>query len=232
LKIKDVEVEVIGYGNEPVSLGDLIGNHFEIIIRDIDKRPKPVKEVPNYFDEQRFGKKRNNHLVGKNMIKGNFKNAAELIDFNYKGTDYVGFLRRIPKKILMMYVHAYQSYLWNSIVNEYLQCKYKKNARIPIVGFGTEVKDKRLRKIVEKIMEDENITFRDFIIRAMPELSSQGNERDMFVKISKLKIGELEDDELNKGKRKIKISFCLPKGAYATNVIKMIFNKGNICDHC
>ncbi len=224
IELKDIEVKIIGKGDEPISLGDLKENYFEIIVRNINEKPKPKKEIPNYFDEQRFGKNKNNHLIGKAIVKKDFKKAAEIIDSNYKGPDYVGFLKQKPKKILMLYVHAYQSYIFNNIVNKYLQCKYKKNAKIPLVGFGTEIKDKQIKEITKKIMKKENITYRDFIIRQIPELSSEGHERDLFIKIKNLKIGNLKKDELNKGKKKIKISFSLQKGAYATNVIKNLFN--------
>jgi len=223
IKLKDIEVKFIGYSSEPISLGDLKENYFEITVRNINKKPKAINEVPNYFDEQRFGKNKNNHLIGKEITKGNFKKAVRILEKEFKGTDYVGYLRQIPKKILMIYIHSYQSFLFDSILYKYLQCKYKKNTKIPLIGFGTEMKNKQIKDIAEKIMEKENISYRDFIIRQIPELSSEGNERVMFVKIKNLKISKLEKDELNKGKKKVKVSFCLPKGAYATNVIKTLF---------
>jgi tRNA(Glu) U13 pseudouridine synthase TruD len=76
---------------------------------------------------------------------------------------------------------------------------------------------------LEKIMEKENINFQDFVIRAIPDLSSAGTERKLYVEIKDLKIGELENDELNIGMKKIKVSFSLGKGSYATEVIKAMF---------
>ena len=35
-------------------------------------------------------------------------------------------------------------------------------------------------------------------------------------------IGKLEEDELNKGKYKVKIGFELGRGSYATNVVKFL----------
>ena len=238
IRIKDIEVKVIGYGNEPISLGDLKKNYFEITVRNIDKKPKKLDKVINYFDEQRFGINKNNHLIGKDIIKGNFKEAInkilsnnpELKDFIDKNpTNYIGTLRKLPKKILLLYIHSYQSYLWNKTVNEYLQCKYNSEEKIPIVGFGTEIKNKILKQIIEDIMKEEDITYRDFIIKQLPELSQEGSERDLFVKVKDLKIGELEKDDLNPGKNKVKFSFYLDKGAYATNVIKEIFRIAQTC---
>ena len=100
-----------------------------------------------------------------------------------------------------------------------------KNFKIPIAGFGTEFKDYDaiIEKIINKIMDDEGLCLRDFIIRRIPELSSEGGIREMYAEAKNLKIGKLEDDELNKGKKKIKISFILDKGCYATEFIKQLF---------
>ena len=57
-----------------------------------------------------------------------------------------------------------------------------------------------------------------------PELASAGGVRQASVKASKLKIGRLQKDELNEGKKKVKVNFELPKGAYATLLIKVLFS--------
>jgi tRNA(Glu) U13 pseudouridine synthase TruD len=64
--------------------------------------------------------------------------------------------------------------------------------------------------------------YRDFIIKPFPELSMEGDMREGFVDIGKLRFGEVEDDELIEGK-KVTISFVLPKGSYATMVVKKLF---------
>ena len=38
--------------------------------------------------------------------------------------------------------------------------------------------------------------------------------------VANLTIGTLEDDELNDGRKKVRVVFSLPKGSYATMVIK------------
>ena len=63
----------------------------------------------------------------------------------------------------------------------------------------------------------------DFIIRQFPYLIEETVYRDVFVKIKDFKILNYEKDELNPEKFKEKISFFLPKGSYATMVIKQMF---------
>ncbi|NQV08942.1 tRNA pseudouridine(13) synthase TruD [Candidatus Woesearchaeota archaeon] len=222
IETEELMLKFLGKGKERINLGDLEGNKFIITVRNIENKPKRITKIVNYFDDQRFGINKNNHVVGKLIIKKKFKEAVEEIDQEAEENNYISSLREIPKRILRLYVHAYQSYLWNKTVEEYIKTE-NKNTKIPLVGFGTELKGK-LKKIVENLMKQEEITLRDFIIREIPELSSEGNERDLFAEIKNLKISDLENDELNKTKKKYTISFELQKGSYATQVIKQLFS--------
>ncbi len=226
LKIKDIELEFLGYGDEPITLGDLEGNYFEITIRNLDSfNIKTPKKVINYFGEQRFS--RNNIEIGKNIIRKDFRKACEILELEVKNNDYIGALKTIPKRLLKMYAHAYQSFIWNETVKEITQNKIKAE-EIPLIGFGTELEEfPEVKKIIENILERENLTLTDFIIKQIPELSLEGGTRKVFIKIKDFKILKKENDELNKTKKKIKISFTLPKGSYATVVVKELLNPLN-----
>ncbi|MEK6939536.1 MAG: tRNA pseudouridine(13) synthase TruD [Nanoarchaeota archaeon] len=248
VKINDVSLEYYGYGNKPISLGDLEGNRFEIIIRNIElEKTEKILWLENYFDEQRFSQ--NNVNIGKYLLKKDFRRAASFIDdlkaqkyLEQKPTDYVGALKVLPIRLLRMYVNAYQSYLWNKTVARYLDQQGKtlkkidysngelvfisdqekfKDLKIPLIGFGhEEAEDKEVQTIIDKIMEEENISYRDFIIKQIPELTLEGELRTVFVEVKDLKVGKKEKDQLNPGKKKMKVSFTLPKGSYATMAIK------------
>jgi tRNA pseudouridine13 synthase len=245
LELKDIWLEFLGYSNQPISLGDLEGNNFEIIVRSIAGKPKKITRIINYFGEQRFSK--NNAEIGKAIIKKDFKKAVDrIIDsigadekkviahLEKNKNDFVGALKTMPWKTLNMYIHAYQSKIWNETVKELvkkappaLEAQLKKshlNFKLPLIGFATEIQDKDVKQIIDMILQNENVKREDFVIRAIPDLSSAGNERELFVEINDLKIGELDDDELNPGRKKVKISFSLGKGSYATEVIKALFS--------
>jgi len=245
LKLKDIELKYAGRGSKPVSLGDLEGNEFVITVRNLDKKDieKAKKKsedstlMPNYFGEQRFS--RNNYVIGKYIIKRDFKKAAELIlkregdvekpvkeHISKNRNDVIGGLRMINKKLLKLYVHSYQSRLWNEAAKEYIkQTNGKKNTSIPIIGFGLGIiKDKKLESIISSIMEKEDLAPRDFIIHQIPEMSSEGNDRDLFTEIKNPKITDIGKDELNENKQKIIVSFSLRKGSYATEAVKFLFS--------
>ena len=242
-EFKNIKLKYLMNGKEPISLGDLEGNEFTITIRNLaNNEIKKIKKlqnkrinVPNLYGPQRFSK--SNHLIGKSIVKRDFKKAVELILENdgilenqikeyikKNKNNYAGALRLIPLKTRKLFVHSYQSFLFNEVVKQYL--KIQKNTKIPIIGFNFEIngiKDNKLKNIIKNILKEEKISPREFIISQMPELTSEGGSRDMFFKLKDLKVLEIGSDELNKNKQKIKINFTLPKSCYATTALEFIF---------
>ena len=108
--IDNVTIECVGHGNIPISLGDLEGNKFEIVVRNLDNiSVEKISFVENYFDEQRFSK--NNARIGKNLIKKEFSEAVKLIDNrrvqeHMPKTDSIGALRKLPLRMVRMYINA------------------------------------------------------------------------------------------------------------------------------
>ncbi len=291
LKLDNIKIKFLGYGNKPISLGDLTGNNFEIIVRHLDRFAiDKTKYFPNYFDEQRFSL--HNVDIGRHLLKKEFKEAVKLIDdtrceehLRKHQNDFVGAMKKLPLRLLRMYLNAYQSYLWNETVAEYLRRNgevlkevayslgklvFIKDTEtflgleVPLIGFASEdlvnnstkyltkneqrkdkeikdkeidskkieykelenqkVKNKEIKEIITSLMKKEDLDYTDFIFKEIPELSLEGELRTIFVEIKNLKVGQAEGDELNSGKKKVKLSFSLGKGSYATMVVKKIVN--------
>jgi len=206
--LKNVDFEYVGRGKQRIFLGSLKGNEFILTLRDLDKKISPVKEVINYFGEQRLSEK--NAVVGKMLVKKQFKDACKELELSVEKNDYVGSLKRLGKERLKFYIHSYNSYLWNRLAE-----KSKKKV-IPILGYLTEGKD------YEHILKEEGVAKEDFIVRSIPEIGVEGGERNRMVKVEHFKNLSFENDELHKGKKKQVISFFLEKGAYATTVLEAL----------
>jgi tRNA pseudouridine13 synthase len=84
-----VEIKNIYRSNKAVKVGNLIGNNFEIIIRNINQKVKTTdfKKIysyliksggfPNFYGVQRFGIIRPiTHVVGRYIVKDDFENAV------------------------------------------------------------------------------------------------------------------------------------------------------------
>lgn len=248
INLNNIELKYLSNGKEPISLGNLEGNEFIITVRNLNnediKKINKLKnknlKVPNLYGIQRFS--RNNHLVGKAIIKKDFKKAIELILENNgwienkikvhlknNKNNYIEALRLIPLKTRKIFVHSYQSFLFNKIVNRYLKDNKNnlKNLKIPITGFGFElnsIKNNQLKIQFKKVIQEEKINPRDFVINQMPELTSEGGFRNLFFKLE-FKILEIGEDELNQNKLKVKVNFILPKSCYATTALEFIFHE-------
>ena len=236
LKIEDVNLEFVGYSKERINLGDLKENKFKITIRNLNKKIKLPKklQLENYFDSQRFGKDNNTHEIGKLILKRNFKEVCKILNLEINNNDPIGALRKQPLKLLKFYISAYQSYIWNKNLNEIIKQnksiktikselgeisfsnKKIKPFKIPLLNFDTEEDI-----ILTKIMKEENISKLDFIIKQIPELIYASIEREAFIEIKNIK-SKFSKDELNKEKLKLVLEFNLPKGSYATMLIKKI----------
>lgn len=89
LKAPDLSVLWAARHGNKLRLGHLAGNRFAIKVRQVDPtsviRIRPVLEeirrrgTPNYFGEQRFGMRRNNHLLGAALIRGDDQAVLRLL---------------------------------------------------------------------------------------------------------------------------------------------------------
>ncbi|WP_286009417.1 tRNA pseudouridine(13) synthase TruD [Methanobrevibacter woesei] len=203
-------------GRKKIRMGQLKGNKFRILIRDIDDVEKSaeiasdilkqleVTGVPNYFGWQRFGKPRTNtHLVGEALVENDLKKAVgryignpteeeneenqkarkayddgdlekslelmgkgmryekmmirELIKDSKKGelTDksYKNALHALPKPLQRMFVHAYQSFLFNAAVSKRVEMGINKYIEGDIIINNEEriVRDKTPEEYQELI---------------------------------------------------------------------------------
>ncbi len=170
IKLRDVKIELLGFSNKGLKLGDLIGNRFTVVISDVRNGEKigeivselESKGIPNYFGIQRFGTLRFiTHEVGKQIILRNYSEAfwiyvskpsvyesedvrkiredlwnerdpriglrelpkylvyeRSLLQKVREGKDELKALLSLPKNLKLMFIHAYQSYLFNRLLSE------------------------------------------------------------------------------------------------------------------
>ncbi|MBS3117457.1 tRNA pseudouridine(13) synthase TruD [Candidatus Woesearchaeota archaeon] len=240
LKIKDLSVTVLGYGDDRLRLGQLVGNRFKIVVRDVEKKVKPIAFIENYFDDQRFGGK--NSLLGKALVQKEYRKACYTLRLRWSGSDYIAPLRTLGKRLLRFYINSYQSLLFNEAIAGWLAglpgekwtVDYTRGCFVfhkdrppskvfPIVGFLTEYPTKDVETIYKKILEKENIAKEAFLMRQIPELNSEGNAREAIVPIKEMSIHYKKEDNFYLAE----VQFMLPPGSYATVVIKKLFGTKN-----
>lgn len=249
INIQGCTFEVVGRLQRPLVLGQLKGNQFIITLRGLERTlPMPKNYLINYYDEQRFSK--HNANIGRALVKKQWQEAIKLLEKNspqykspmkyylrVKKNDYLGALKLVPKTILRLYLHAYPSYIFNAIASRYTAEKYPsktipwsmgelsfpqimpENIDLPLLGFSVEI-PKEAEQLIAKIMAEEGISYRDFIIPQFHNLSLEGSLRPLIVPVTDIRLEEAEPDDCFPGKIKQIVEFKLLKGCYATMFVK------------
>jgi len=139
--------------------------------------------------------------------------------------DYVNAFRRLPYWIRRMFVHAYQSYLFNRILSERMrrglplgepvEGDIVRNGlpTIPLPGFRTELADGEPGDIERSVLEEEGVEPSDFEIRSMPEISAGGDRKPALLRVHRLSAEVIADDVYV-------VTFSLPRGGYATSFLR------------
>lgn len=89
LKEKNFELTYLGKTSRPLDKKDLLGNYFEITVREVTVSKETIEKnkeeiakygIPNYFDDQRFGSVgEGGEFAVKEIIKGNYERALYLL---------------------------------------------------------------------------------------------------------------------------------------------------------
>jgi len=245
---------------EPFVLGSLSSNTFTLVVRNLDGDEKLTlpPSIPNYFDEQRFSA--HNAAIGEALIRRDHLTAAKILlehdrqhgeaikeHLDSSPHDGLGALMKLPRQTIKMYLHAYQSLLWNRALAKYVEMKAKDVVRIsysvgefvfpdnesvvqvqiPLPGFGLEYENDEIRKIMDDVLLAAKITPRDFVLKQLPNLSLEGAPRPAFMNVTDFSASQFSDDEAFPGKQKVTLRFTLGKGSYATMLARMLFAKSS-----
>jgi tRNA pseudouridine13 synthase len=191
--------------------GNLEEAVLEYLGRPFDTEPEDSREARRQFDESRdyqsalvmFPKRLTYERM---MIATLAKNAG----------DYAGALRKLPRGLRRLLVHAYQAYIFNRMLSLMLESKDEiGEGFLPIVGFRSTHSDGILGEAEKAVLDEEGVSFRDFWVGAMPELSSEGTKRLASNQVRpEFQVGDAPDGA------SVSVSFALPAGSYATVALR------------
>jgi len=179
--------------------------------------------------------------------EGNFKEALREYPKSYyeaiilreliKSGNSLKALKRMPRQYIMLFVNAFQSYLFNRILSRIIELydSYTQYINgmvkcisplgdirpcIPLVGLGMKVDSKsELHHIINEVLSIEGISIDDFNVKDLG-IKVYSRPRPMYIPIINFKwhISEKDDKVI------LHISFVLERGAYATNILREITN--------
>jgi tRNA pseudouridine13 synthase len=150
--------------------------------------------------------------------------------------DYVGAFQKLPKRIRILFTHAYQAYLFNEILSERLRSGLglkriddePAEHGVPLgllPGYDSAFSPGRVGEIERAVLDREGVRLEDFRVRQMPECSSAGSRRPILVFPEGLEILEITEDLYYPNKNCCKLRFELPHGCYATVLLRELMKK-------
>ncbi len=165
--------------------------------------------------------------------------------------DFRGALALLPTRMKLIHAFAYQSFLWNRAVAKYVRRNTLPRERVELeTALGGLVAWRYLKEdqlvrvrasetplygpegtggappfaaVMREVLEESQLTPRDFLENKIPGMVLKEEQRPLLVEPREFSISEAEPDETSPGRSKVRIAFELPRGAYATMLIKRLF---------
>jgi tRNA pseudouridine13 synthase len=166
-------------------------------------------------------------------------------------SDFRGALEFVPLRQRVIHAFAYQSFLWNRAVSRLLRggvnsaqrlristlagdlmaWKYLapereqklKVMRTPLYGPDGDGGSEPFRRAMIEEMRTAGLQRDDFLRHQVPGMVWKEEQRDVLAKPGAVADVRLEPDDINAGRVKATLQFELPRGAYATMLIKRMF---------
>jgi tRNA pseudouridine13 synthase len=154
-------------------------------------------------------------------------------------------LNLITQRLLSIYLSAYQSLLWNRVAGRYLESvagdmprgveiagtrlplydelpQINRDYAIPLPNHRASYADPGLEAIAAKVLEEEGLGLDDLKARILKRAYLPKGKRALLLFPEETSCLPPEDDDRFPGRRKMVVSFTLPRGSYATLVLKAL----------
>ena len=160
-------------------------------------------------------------------------------------------LNLIPRRLLSLYLVAYQSYLWNQIVASYVvyllrdvssfptltildlslpvyrsisasQCAALSEISVPLPGHRAVYAESGLLRIVGEVLDAEGLELNDLKARILERAYLPKGRRPLLIHPVDVASEMLLDDDVFPGRHAVRLTFTLPAGAFATLVLKRL----------
>jgi tRNA pseudouridine13 synthase len=163
--------------------------------------------------------------------------------------DFKGAFARLRRELRSLYFAAFQSHLWNLILAGWIERNTREEQRSPVelkvgvfpfpTGLDEDQRDaiasaplplpsSRNRpgggpvdEITTDVLAAFGLAWNDMRVKHLKDVFFSKGSRDPLLVPEGVR-SEILDDDLHRNKRAIRLSFDLPKGAYATILVKRI----------
>jgi tRNA pseudouridine13 synthase len=93
---------------------------------------------------------------------------------------------------------------------------------LPLVGFGQRFSEGEMGQIENRILEEEHVKRESFKVHGMPRISGKGELRSVVSPVRDFNKDCVSHDEESNEDKKVRMSFMLLRGSYATMLLREI----------
>ena len=163
--------------------------------------------------------------------------------------DFAGAFAHVATRVKLIHLFAWQSHLWNRAVVELVRDGVAAEERVvleseegkllayrgvpppalaarttfPLPGERLEGVAPADRERFERVLAEEGLTPEQMAVAGVPGFALKGEERPLLLRPTHLRVRPPEPDNLNRGDLCVRVRFELPRGSYATLVVKRLF---------
>jgi tRNA pseudouridine13 synthase len=230
---------------------DLMRGDFEAALRNVLARPSELDRSGD-ARVKGFWKEHWGEWGRHNPFPGAERYQAVVKWLRAHPTDHRGAILRTEPRWRALQVFAYQSWLWNEGVKQYLrevvgiarltairyqagtllfpreldptQARTLRGRTFPLLAPTTRFEDPAVERSALAVLGREDMGLADLAVPGTPEIHFEPEERPLLSYPGRLALGEAKPDELNRGRLRVNVAFTLPPGAYATLVVKRLFH--------
>ena len=164
--------------------------------------------------------------------------------------DLVGAIDLLPQKLKLISLFSYQSYLWNLGVRRFLeQCvrprervyvrslcgrlicwrylneqlgRHFAELELPLIDHQSKIEESGFASAMADVLEAEGLAQKQLMILDVRNLRFREEPRPLVLRPEGLEVLGPWSDERNRGRLKVELRFKLPRGAYATLVVRRL----------
>ncbi len=229
---------------------DLMRGDAEAALRNYLARPSELDRTSDAKVKQ-FWKEHWGEWERRNPYLGAERYAPVLRWLRLHPKDYLGAFLRTEPRWRALQVFAYQSWLWNEGVKQYLrevvgvsrlvsiqyqagtllfprsldagQARLLRERTFPLLAPESSIEDPAVRRAALSVLEREGMALESLRVPGAPQIHFDHEERPLLAHPGKLVVSEPRRDELNRGRFRVNVAFTLSPGMYATLVVKRLF---------
>src|SRR5512140_2901576 len=204
---------------------DLMRGDFEAALRNVLARPSELDQAGD-AKVKAFWKEHWGDWERRNPHPGAERYQAVVRWLRAHPDDYRGALLRTEPRWRGLQVFAYQSWLWNEGVKQYLrdvvgiarlvairyqagtllfpreldapQARLLRDATFPLLAPGTRFEDPAVERAALSVLGREDMALADLAVPGTPEIHFDPEDRPLLVQPGRLAVGEARPDELNR----------------------------------